>query len=148
MRLPVAIGTHKTIGPAPFDKHRVALLLGPVSLVEVDFAETLLKLHRVARHRQTLPKTICSVFVLGAKPRLTQERNQKRTRSPADGPNADHDRARRMISAPPRPISSAPSAPKKAKAPRSSCPPATPSRLTCCLPRSPRKSRPTRTPLS
>jgi len=64
-------------------------------------------------------------------------RDEPRTRSPPMAKRG-YDRARRMISAPPRPISSAPSAPKKAKAPRSSC------RLqhfamNLLLPRSPRR---------
>ena len=51
MRLAGAIGTFKTIRPAPFDKRRVALLLAAIRLVECAFAETFLKLHLVARHR-------------------------------------------------------------------------------------------------
>ena len=58
----------------------------------------------------------------------TKRASVKRTKSPVDGRSADRGPARRKISAPPRPISSAPSAPSKARARRSSCPPATPSR--------------------
>jgi transposase len=56
----------------------------------------------------------------------TRRASARRTRSPVDGPNADRDQVRLTTSAPPRPISSAPSVPKRAKARRSSCLPATP----------------------
>jgi hypothetical protein len=68
MRLAAAIGTFEAVGPAPFDKRRVALLLAPIGFVEIGLTEAFLKLHLIARHRRSLPKTICSVFVLEKNP--------------------------------------------------------------------------------
>src|ERR1700686_3890770 len=55
----------------------------------------------------------------------TRPGSGRRTRSPGAGPGAARDPRRRTINAPPRPISSAPSAPRTARAPPSSCPAAT-----------------------
>jgi transposase len=52
----------------------------------------------------------------------------RRTRSPAAGPGVEPGPLHRTISAPPRPISSVPSARQRAKRPASSCPGATPRR--------------------
>ena len=76
MRLAGAIGTFKTIRPAPFDKRRVALLLAAIRLVECAFAETFLKLHLVARHRCP-PENSMFCFCSRKKPKLTQERIQE-----------------------------------------------------------------------
>ncbi len=64
MRPAAAVGAFEALRPAPFDQRRVALLLVAIGLVERGLAKTFLKLHFVARHRRSLPKTICSLFVL------------------------------------------------------------------------------------
>ena len=64
MSFPAAIGTFEAFRPAPFDKRGVALLLASVLRIEVGFAEALLQLNLVARHRRFLPKTNRSMFVL------------------------------------------------------------------------------------
>ena len=58
----------------------------------------------------------------------TRPASDRRTRSPGAGPNAAPGLRRRAISAPPRPISSARSVPKRAKAQPSFCRAATPQR--------------------
>jgi hypothetical protein len=54
----------------------MALLLAAKQFVETGLAEAFLELHHIARHARTLPKTICSLFVLTTKAWLTQPRNQ------------------------------------------------------------------------
>jgi hypothetical protein len=71
-----ALWTDESIGPTPADQRHMALLLAAKQFVETGLAEAFLELHHIARHAPTLPKTICSLFVLYPKAWLTQPRNQ------------------------------------------------------------------------
>jgi hypothetical protein len=52
-----AYRTFEAVGPTRCDQHRAALLLRAVLLFEGRFAETLLELHGIARHRFNLMKS-------------------------------------------------------------------------------------------